>query len=99
MKQKWMHKSIICGLFMIYLIVGIFLYKDYGISTDERDERESAFVNIKYALDTLGVDALDGANGDLEKYDYRYYGIAMQVVPSVLEWMKGFPGKHWSQWD
>lgn len=92
MKQKWMHKSIICGLFMIYLIVGIFLYKDYGISTDERDERESTFVNIKYALDTLGVDALDGANGDLEKYDYRYYGIAMQVVPSVLEWMKGFPG-------
>lgn len=92
MKKRWINKSIICSLFMIYLIVGIFLYRDYGISTDERDERESTFVNIKYALDTLGVDALDGANGDLENYDYRYYGIAMQVVPSVLEWMKGFPG-------
>lgn len=92
MKQEWRQKGLIIILFGIYFMAGILMYKDYGISTDEPDERESTFTNLKYAMDTLGIDGLDGANGDLENYDYRYYGVAMQIPPTLAEWARNFPG-------
>lgn len=91
MKQKEMQKYLVLALFLAYLFMGLFLFKDYGISTDEPDERQSTFTNIKYALDTVGIEALDGADGDLENYIYKYYGIAMQVPPAIAEWAMGFP--------
>lgn len=92
MKQHRRQKNLILILFIIYFAAGLLLYKDYGVSTDEPDERESTFTNIKYAMDFLGIEGLDGANGDLENYDYKYYGIAMQIVPALAEWKMGFPG-------
>ncbi len=92
MKQKWIQRGIVFALFLLYFIIGISLYKDYGISTDEPDERESTFTNIKYALDTLGYETLQGANGDLENYQYKYYGVAIQVPPALVEWSRDFPG-------
>lgn len=91
-EKEIMKKCFIMVLFITYFIVGSFAYRDYGISTDEPTERESTFINIKYVLDTFGVDALDGANGDLENYKDRYYGVIIQVVPAILEWFQGFPG-------
>lgn len=92
MRREWVQKLLIVILFGAYFMMGILTYKDYGISTDEPDERETTFTNIKYVMDTLGIDGLEGANGDLENYDYRYYGIAMQVPPALVEWAKDFPG-------
>ncbi|MBD5526802.1 MAG: hypothetical protein HDR02_00090 [Lachnospiraceae bacterium] len=92
MKREWVQKLLIVILFGAYFMMGILVYKDYGISTDEPDERETTFTNLKYAMDTLGIDGLEGANGDLENYDYRYYGIAMQIPPALVEWAKDFPG-------
>ncbi len=91
MKEKIMPKCLVAILFIVYFCLGIFLYKDYGISTDEPDERHSVFTNIKYVLDTFGIDALSGANGDLENYIYKYYGVAMQIPPAIAEGVMGFP--------
>lgn len=91
MKQYSREKYLILILFIIYFIVGLSFYKDYGISTDEPDERESTFTNIKYVMDFLGIEGLDGANSDLENYDYKYYGVAMQVIPALVEWGMHFP--------
>lgn len=41
MKQQGKQKYLILILFLLYFVVGISLYKDYGVSTDEPDERES----------------------------------------------------------
>ncbi len=92
MRREWIQRILIVILFGAYFMIGICIYKDYGISTDEPDERETTFTNLKYAMDTLGIEGLEGANGDLENYDYRYYGIAMQVPPALVEWAKDFPG-------
>lgn len=92
MRKEWMQRGFIIILFGVYFVIGILIYKDYGISTDEPDERETTFTNLKYAMDTLGIAGLEGANGDLEHYDYRYYGIAMQIPPALIEWAKDFPG-------
>lgn len=92
MKNNIGQRAIILTLFLLYLILGILIYRDYGISTDEPTERESTFTNIKYAMETLGYEGLNGVNGDLENYSYKYYGIAMQVPPALVEWAKDFPG-------
>lgn len=92
MKQETTKKIIIVILFTFYMVTGVFLYRDYGISTDEPTERESTFTNIKYVFDILDVDKLNGANGDLENYKDKYYGVIMQVPPALIEWAKDFPG-------
>lgn len=92
MKQQGKQKYLILILFLLYFVVGISLYKDYGVSTDEPDERESTFTNIKYAMNFLEIEGLEGANGDLENYEYRYYGVSMQIFPAILEWGMHFPG-------
>ena len=75
-KQKIVQKTFVLFLFIAYFVLGIFIYRDYGISTDEPNERESTFRNIKYVLDTFDIDTLHGADGDLENYRDRYYGVA-----------------------
>lgn len=92
MRRERLEKLLIIILFGAYFMAGILIYKDYGISTDEPTERESSFTNLKYAMDTLGIDGLEGVNGDLENYDDRYYGIAMQIPPTIAEWARNFPG-------
>lgn len=91
MKQERIQKYCVIALFLAYFIIGFLVFDDYGISTDEPDERQSTFTNIKYTLDTIGIETLDGADGDLENYIYKYYGIAMQIPPAMAEWALGFP--------
>lgn len=88
-EQLW--RLLIIILFGAYFMAGILVYKDYGISTDEPTERESTFITIKYAMDTLGIDGQEGANGDLENYSDRYYGIVLQLPPTIAEWASNFP--------
>lgn len=92
MRREWVQKLLIVILFGAYFMMGILVYKDYGISTDEPTERESTFTNLKYVMDTLGIDGLEGVNGDLENYSDRYYGIIMQIPPALIEWARDFPG-------
>lgn len=87
-----MKKCFIAFLFIAYLVLGILVYRDYGISTDEPNERESTFINIKYVLDTFDIDVLSGSDGDLENYIDRYYGVAIQVLPTLVECAMGYPG-------
>lgn len=91
-RKEIVQKCFVIFLFVAYLLMGCFVYRDYGISTDEPNERESTFVNLKYVLDTFGIDALDGADGDLENYPDRNYGVVIQVLPTLVECIMGFPG-------
>ena len=85
LRNEWLQRGLVLCVFTVYFLCGLCLYKDYGISTDEPDERISTFTNIKYAFDTFGIDKLQGTDGDLENYDYRYYGVAIQVPPALAE--------------
>lgn len=84
-QNKWIQRGLVLLAFIVYFLCGLCLYRDYGISTDEPDERLSTFTNIKYAFDTFGIDGLQGTDGDLENYDYRYYGVAIQVPAAMAE--------------
>lgn len=83
-------KIIIMILFLLFIIIGIIIYDDYGISTDEQQERKTTLVNAKYIMDTFGYDGLSDLNEELPEYKDKYYGVFLQLPCVVLEWMRGF---------
>jgi len=45
------HKIIIIVFFALYLLLGIIIFKDYGISWDEPARRENGIITVKYVLE------------------------------------------------
>ncbi len=75
---------IIVMLLLAYFAVGVLVYRDYGISSDEPTERISTLVNVKYVLNFFGADHMSEYDiPDLETYIYRNYGTFLQM-PSII---------------
>ena len=72
--------------FIIFLLVGILIFKDYGLSTDEKHNLKKGFTSIKYASKLLGSDIkLDHANQfkwlpDLKEDKSRFHGPAFEIL-------------------
>lgn len=86
MKRDLLQKGFILLFFILLLVLGICLFRDYGISTDEPRERESTFLNLNYVLEMV-KNTPDREN--FEDYSDKYYGVAMQVIPAVIEVLLG----------
>ena len=82
MKKESVQKGIVLVLFIFLFVLGVCIYKNYGISTDEPRERETTFLNLRYVSE-MASDRSGSEN--LEDYSDKYYGVAMQAVPSVIE--------------
>jgi hypothetical protein len=66
MKQKiW-----VLIFFFIFLIAGILIFRDYGISWDESTHRETGMISFNY---------LFHGNKSLLDYEHRYYGVAFEL--------------------
>lgn len=73
--------------FVIYFIVGLCIYKDYGFSTDEPIQWERSIVTYKYINSKVfhrEVPELVKIKG-LEEFDHRYYGTAIQMPMVFIE--------------
>ena len=46
-KKKFKINLLIFFIFLIYFIIGVNIYKDYGISFDENINRDNGFVSLK----------------------------------------------------
>lgn len=62
--------------FVIYLAIGLLIYKDYGISWDEPDQRQIGYVNFNFVF--------RGSN-DLVNFTNRDYGSFFEVPLVALE--------------
>ena len=80
-KKIWLSLVIVC--FVLYLAVGLMIYDDYSVSTDEPYERQTMWVNINYLSTVLGRESM-GVQ-ELSTYDDKYYGSVMQMPAVVLE--------------
>lgn len=60
--------------FVAYLLLGLAIYDDYGVSTDEVFQIEKAILNLDY---------ITGKNTDLLEYPDRHYG-AILAIPLYL---------------
>lgn len=84
--RKILINSIIIVALLAYMALGMAVYRDYGISSDEPTERLSTLVNVKYALNFFGVDRMSQFDmPDLETYIYRNYGTFLQMPSAIFE--------------
>ncbi len=82
---KWTSISIL--FFITVLVIGLFIYDDYGISSDEPNERTNGLVSAKYFADFIEekFPESDPYLPKLSTYRYRYYGVAYQFPMAVIE--------------
>ena len=88
-KKKFKFDIFIFFIFLVYFIIGLFIYKDYGISFDENINRDNGFVSLKFIFEKFGISA------DLTKYsiniptlkDYvdKEYGVVFDLPLAFLE--------------
>ncbi len=88
-KQYFESKILIFLFLVIYLLFGIFIFKDYGISFDENINRFNGFVSLKYIFQKLGVDinlSLFVNNlPNLADYVDKAYGVAFDLPVALFE--------------
>ena len=84
-------------LFALYFIVGMLIYTHYGISTDERIERQTSLANYTFVMERLMLAsdhdyvrrAVHGVPNLMEWHD-RYYGVALQTITVLIEHLRNF---------
>ena len=94
-KQKINLKKITFLLFLIFFFVGLFTFKDYGISIDEEYGRFAGFYWLSYILSFLPFDELKNLvdiklnkiHGPslLSPKDYPFYGVIFDLPVAFLE--------------
>ncbi|MCH5248455.1 MAG: hypothetical protein J1E98_00915 [Lachnospiraceae bacterium] len=86
-RNKKLFSLVVILFFVVYLIIGLFIFRDYGVSADELVQRDHSRIAYKYINEKLfhrEVDALSGLQ-DLPEYENKYYGVAMQIPLVVIE--------------
>ena len=82
-------------VFLLYIVIGLFAYDDYGISVDEPAERTTSLVNLKYLAQRFypaylkyHLQGLD----NLETFRNKHYGVAFQLPLAFFEEINGLTG-------
>ena len=94
-KDKKISQKIIFLLFSTFFLVGLFTFKDYGISVDEEFQRSSGFYWLNYILSFTSLDELKNLVGiklnqikgfTLPSPAYNpYYGVVFDLPTALLE--------------
>jgi hypothetical protein len=71
--------------FVLYLIVGLFVYDDYGMSWDESLQRDHGLVSAKYVDHWIDYSKHSFHWQDLYDYPHRYYGVWFSMPMAWLE--------------
>lgn len=78
-------------IFMLYAVIGLFIYDDYGCGPDEGIERQTTLVNFKYVVRKFHIpvsgetEAFLGYLPELQEYRDRYYGAALHFPMVLIE--------------
>ena len=67
----------------LYILIGIIIFSDYSVSTDEPNERRTMYVNLNYITTLVGKEPMDVP--ELDSYEDRYYGIFLQMPTALFE--------------
>ena len=76
------------GLLLSYVLAGLWVYDDYGLSTDELTQRRHGQVSTRYIFELADVQPFATQLKyvhDLETYRWRNYGVAFQLPLTVFE--------------
>ena len=84
-------KYIVIAYMLLYIIIGVSTFKDYGMSVDEEAQRKHSLVSYKYICEEILGRDLSGYEvfaeiPDLEDYrGARYYGVFLQLPFVAIE--------------
>ena len=85
-------KYLIFFSFLLILSSGLFSVKDYGVSSDESDQRHSGFVELNYIGEKIAPNILNRYKGDRvyidlydENYKERFSGHILNTVSAFFE--------------
>ena len=85
-------KYLIFFSFLLILFSGFFSVKDYGVSSDESDQRHSGFVELNYIGEKIAPNILKHYKGDKvyidlydENYKERFSGHILNTVSAFFE--------------
>ncbi|WP_324674768.1 glycosyltransferase family 39 protein [Hymenobacter sp. GOD-10R] len=78
------------SFFSLLLLLGLFIYRDYGISLDESISRENGMITLKHLVQYVAPGMLEqdfilNQYMPLEQYNDRDYGIAFETPISLIE--------------
>jgi len=97
LKKYLTSKNVAIMIFVVYFIVGLLIFRDYGLSTDEQIERTTSLSNYTYVMERLMsssesdyVRNMVNHTPDLMEWHDRYYGVALQTLTVLVEHMRGF---------
>ena len=78
---------IIILIFLLYLITGVVIYDDYGISWDERENRRLGFISLNYLRELFSLDIYEGFEHDDLAYMYstKQYGVLFDLPMAFIE--------------
>lgn len=88
-EKKFFYAAIL--LFIVYAVIGLFFFDDYGCGPDEGMERQTALVNFKYAIQKFHIPISEENKAwmeylpDLHEYRDRYYGTALHFPLVLIE--------------
>ncbi len=92
--REKMKKIILLVLYTVFLIWGLCVCKDYGISVDERLQRNHGLVSFKHVYQLVnGNDNMPDylqAYPPLNEYDHKYYGVAIKIPLILVEYFNDF---------
>ena len=85
------HPWIIITFFGLFLLMGLAIVDDYGISWDESIQRRHGRVSIDYAAEKLGFEnhIVLEPKWDLEDYQWSNYGMIYSISANLLEQQLG----------
>jgi len=85
--QSWY----IIAFFGLFLLLGLAIVDDYGISWDESIQRRHGRVSIDYATEKLGIENHQTLEPewDLEDYQWSNYGMIYSITANLLEQQLG----------
>ena len=83
--------------FLLFLLAGLLILDDYGISWDEAIQRRHGRVTIDYAAEKLGVDGYKPLEPDWDLEDYQWSNFVMiyQITANLLEQYLGVEEDHY----
>ena len=82
--NKYKKFSII--ILIVPFLIGLGVYKDFGISIDEESTRYHGLVSLKYIIEFLNFKFETMANiKQLVSYEHREYGVFFEIIPAILE--------------
>lgn len=91
--SKW-QRPVVWGFFVVLLLLGVWLVRDYGISADEDTSRQNGMISLKYVLQRFAPHILEKPaqasafapyKVPLAEYIDRDYGVLFELPVSVVE--------------